>query len=96
LRFPICNSDNLLNVFENANLIEVEYAKLDIDTVFKNFDDYWDPFLGLQGPAPSYLASLNSELQEGLKNIIKDRLHSDSDGSIKLLGRAIAIKGKCK
>lgn len=96
LRFPICNSENLIKVFENANLIDVESDKLDIETVFKNFDDYWNPFLGLQGPAPSYLSSLNSELQEDLKNLIKDRLQTESDGSIKLLGRAIAIKGKCK
>ncbi|MCK0179698.1 class I SAM-dependent methyltransferase [Flavobacteriaceae bacterium S0862] len=96
LRFPICNSENLISAFENANLIEVESAKLDIDTIFKNFDDYWNPFLGVQGPAPSYLASLNSELQKDLKNNIKERLQFESDGSIKLLGRAIAIRGKCK
>lgn len=94
VRFPICNSDNLINVFENANLKEVETAKLDIDTVFKDFDDYWNPFLGLQGPAPSYLASLDGRLQEDLKNNIKERLQFESDGSIKILGRAIAIKGK--
>ena len=31
-----------------------------------------------------------------LKNNIKERLQFESDGSIKLLGRAIAIKGICK
>jgi SAM-dependent methyltransferase len=94
LRFPICNSDNLINVFENANLKEVKCVKLDIDTVFKDFDDYWNPFLGLQGPAPSYLASLSHVLQEDLKNNIKERLQFESDGSIRLLGRSIAIRGK--
>jgi SAM-dependent methyltransferase len=96
LRFPICDSENLINLFESANLMEVESAKLDIDTDFKNFDDYWNPFLGGQGPAPSYLASLNSELQKVLKNNIKERIRFEFDGSFKLLGRAIAIKGKCK
>lgn len=95
-RFRICNSDNLINVFENANLKEVESVKLDIDTVFKDFDDYWNPFLGLQGPAPSYLASLNKGLRQDLKNNIKERLQFESNGSIKLLGRAIAIRGKYK
>lgn len=94
IRFPICNSENLIKAFDNANLIEVDSAKLDIDTIFKNFDDYWNPFLGAQGPAPSYLASLNSDLQKDLKNIIKERLQFEPDGSIKLLGRAIAIRGK--
>jgi hypothetical protein len=27
---------------------------------FRDFDDYWSPFLGgVQGPAPSYVASLD-------------------------------------
>jgi len=94
LRFPICNSENLIKAFENANLKDIECSKLDIDTNFKNFDDYWNPFLGGQGPAPSYLASLNSELQKALKSNLKTSLKFESNGSIKLLGRAIAIKGK--
>ncbi len=96
LRFPICNSENLISAFKNADIIEIESAQLDIDTIFKDFDDFWNPFLGLQGPAPSYLASLNNELQKDLKNKIKERLQFESDGSIKLVGRAIAIRGKCK
>lgn len=96
LRFPICNSENLINAFEKANLTEVESANLDIDTIFKDFDDYWNPFLGAQGPAPSYLSSLNSEHQKELKNLVKERLQIEPDGSIKLLGRALAIRGKRK
>ena len=94
LRFPICNSENLIKAFEKANLKNIESTKLDIETNFKNFDDYWNPFLGGQGPAPSYLASLNSELQKALKSNLKTSLKFESNGSIKLLGRAIAIKGK--
>lgn len=96
LRFPICTSENLIEAFEKARLKEVESVKLDINTVFKNFDDYWNPFLGGQGPAPSYLASLNNELQNKLKNKIKERLQIEAEGSIKLLARALAIRGKCK
>lgn len=95
LQFPICNSEQLTKLFESANLTEVASAKMDIDTNFKNFDDYWNPFLGGQGPAPSYLASLTSENQELLKNNIKERIRFELDGSFKLLGRVIAIKGKC-
>lgn len=96
LRFPICTSENLIKAFENANLKDVECSKLDVNTNFKNFDDYWNPFLGGQGPAPSYLASLNRELQKTLKNNLKEKLKFESNGSINLLGRAIAIRGKLK
>ena len=27
---------------------------IDVPTVFRDFDDYWGPFLGGQGPAPGY------------------------------------------
>lgn len=94
LRFPICNSENLIKAFKNANLKDVESSVLDIETNFKNFDDYWNPFLGGQGPAPGYLASLDSELQIVLKHNLKKRLKFESNGSIKLIGRAIAIRGK--
>ena len=94
VRFPICNQDKLKNAFQQAALSEVEVTKLDILTHFKNFDDYWNPFLGGQGPAPTYLESLTENQQQELKKTIKDKLHFEPDGSIKLLGRAIAIKGK--
>jgi SAM-dependent methyltransferase len=93
-RFSICNADNLKNSFQQAGLNEIEVTKLDIATLFKDFDDYWNPFLGGQGPAPSYLASLSESHQVKLKKEIYNKLPIQPDGSIKLLGRAIAIKGK--
>jgi SAM-dependent methyltransferase len=93
-RFPICNTANLKNIFQQADLNEVEVTKLDISTLFTDFDDYWNPFLGGQGPAPSYLTSLSKDLRVKLKNKIYDKLPIEPDGSIKLLGRAIVIKGK--
>jgi len=96
IRFPICNPDNLTDAFRQAGLIDLEATYLYIDTIFRNFDDYWNPFLGGQGPAPSYLASLTEELKEELKINIINKLPFESDGSIRLLGRAIAIRGKVK
>jgi hypothetical protein len=84
----------LKNIFQQADLNEVEVTKLDISTLFTDFDDYWNPFLGGQGPAPSYLTSLSKDLRVKLKNKIYDKLPIEPDGSIKLLGRAIVIKGK--
>lgn len=93
IRFPICNPDNLKNAFQQIGLHEVVVTKLDIITLFKDFDDYWNPFLGGQGPAPGYLASLSENLQEELRKKIYNKLPIEPDGSISLLGRAIAVKG---
>ncbi|WP_163717240.1 class I SAM-dependent methyltransferase [Mangrovibacterium lignilyticum] len=96
IRFPLCHSVRLTEAFQQAGLVEIESTVLDIDTVFTDFDDYWNPFLGGQGPAPGYLSSLSPELQAKLKNTLSEKLPTQADGSIKLLGRALAIKGKCR
>lgn len=93
IRFPICNPDSLKKMFENAGFLQIEVTALDIETRFVDFDDYWKPFLGGQGPAPGYLASLSGEDQERLRIRVHDSLPVEADGSIRLIGRAIAIKG---
>jgi ubiquinone/menaquinone biosynthesis C-methylase UbiE len=92
LRFPICSRDNLSREFHKAGLSEVESSFLDIETTFINFDDYWNPFTGGQGPAPNFLKSLGTKFQDRLKEKILERIDFESDGSIKLTGRAIVIK----
>jgi hypothetical protein len=57
------------------------------------FDDYWQPFLGGQGPAPGYAASLAEERQAALRNRIRGRLPFAPDGSIPLTARAWAVRG---
>ncbi|HEX2996099.1 MAG TPA: methyltransferase domain-containing protein, partial [Anaerolineales bacterium] len=48
-RFPLCHPDALTKLFQDAGLSEVETRPIDIATDFKDFDDYWIPFLGGQG-----------------------------------------------
>lgn len=96
LRFTICNTDNLKAAFEKAGLTNIKTTYLDIHTVFKNFEDYWNPFLSKQGPAPGYLTSLNEDLQDAIKTNILKKIQIEPSGSIKLLARAIAVRGVCK
>jgi ubiquinone/menaquinone biosynthesis C-methylase UbiE len=96
IRFPICNKDNLREVFQKAGLANIETSYLDIDTIFKNFDDYWNPFFSGQGPAPSYLTAQRNDVQDEIKNNIIKKLLVERDGSIKLMARAIAVRGTYK
>jgi len=96
VRFPICNMGTLKKTFQNVGLSQIEVATFDIDMQFEDFGDYWNPFLGGQGPASAYLDSLSKNLQEELKEKIYAQLPIEADGSIQLLGRALAIKGKNK
>jgi len=84
----------LQNAFQAAGLTDIQTTYLDIRTVFKDFEDYWNPFLGGQGPAPGYLVSLHEDLKEKLRVGLHKKLPVAPDGSIDLLARAIAIRGK--
>ena len=92
-RFSDCNFDSLVKNFTDAGFDQVVTAPIEIETLFKDFDDYWKPFLGGQGPAPTYLMSLSETEREKLRNLIYERLPMQSDGSIPLSARALAVKG---
>jgi SAM-dependent methyltransferase len=92
-RFPICSPGALRELFDASGLTNVQVMPIDIDTHFKNFDDYWTPFLGGQGPASGYCVSLSEEARERLRERIRDSLPLAIDGSIPLVARAWAVKG---
>jgi len=92
-RFPICNSDSLKKLFQNTGLFQVEVHPINISTDFKDFNDYWLPFLGGQGPAPGYAMSLSEERRARLRARIYNSLPFALDGSIPLTARAWAVRG---
>ena len=59
----------------------------------EDFDDYWTPFLGGQGSAPGYVASLNEKQRAALRERVCSGLPVATDGSISLTARAWAVRG---
>ncbi len=92
-RFPLCKPDALTALFERAGMSEVRTTAIDVPTPFASFEDYWRPFLGGQGPAPSYAMSLDEPRRERLRERIRERLPQQGDGSISLIARAWAVRG---
>ncbi|OGO35154.1 MAG: methyltransferase [Chloroflexi bacterium RBG_16_57_11] len=92
VRFPVCNPDALTNLFERNGLQAVEVTAIDIPTNFSGFDDYWNPFLGGQGPAPAYVMALDETSRARLHDHIRQRVPVQEDGSIQLITRAWAVK----
>ena len=92
-RFPICQPGPLKSLFRSAGLRSVSVKALDIEMLFRDFDDYWSPFLGKQGAAPSYLASVDANTRERIRNLLQSRLVPAPDGSIALTARAWAVQG---
>ncbi|HEX6053154.1 MAG TPA: class I SAM-dependent methyltransferase [Gemmatimonadaceae bacterium] len=92
-RFPICDPVALATLFRDAGLLGVESRAIDVPTRFRDFDDYWRPFLSGQGPAPSYAMSLSDERRGELRERIRAALPIAADGSIDLVARAWAVRG---
>jgi SAM-dependent methyltransferase len=93
-RFPMCQPEPLAELFTEAGMHDVEVRGIDIPTRFANFDDYWTPFLGGQGDAPTYLAGLNEDERERLRTSLQATLPTAEDGSIPLVARAWAVRGR--
>jgi len=94
VRFPMCDPKALAKLFEGADLADVDAIPIEIATRFRDFDDYWNPFLGGQGPAPSYAMSLDEPSRAQLRDCVRKRLPVQADGSIPLVARAWAVRGR--
>lgn len=92
-RFPVCRPEPLACLFRDAGLHDIEVRSVDVRTRFAGFDDYWSPFLGGQGPAPTYVGLIDDDLRVALRERLRATLPVASDGSIDLCARAWAIRG---
>ncbi|HEY6514437.1 MAG TPA: methyltransferase domain-containing protein [Burkholderiaceae bacterium] len=94
VRFPLCRPQALEALFASAGLQEVHVKPIDIPTPFTDFDDYWRPFLGGQGPAPAYAMSLDEATRARLRDRIREQLPTEANGSISLTARAWATRAR--
>jgi SAM-dependent methyltransferase len=92
-RFPMCRPAALESLFNKAGLEAVVVRAIEVPTTFRDFDDYWSPFLGGQGPAPSYVTSLDEDRRQTLRERVRSVLPATADGSIPLTARAWAVRG---
>ena len=92
-RFPDCNPAALETLFRRAGYATVETRAIDVPTRFRDFDDFWTPFLGGQGPAPGYAMSLSESRRAGLRERLRAILPAAADGSIDLIARAWTVRG---
>ena len=92
-RFSICRAEPLESIFREAGLAHVATGAVEIPTRFESFGEYWRPFQGGTGPAPSYVASLSPEGRARLRERLERRLVRRADGAIDLVARAWAVRG---
>jgi SAM-dependent methyltransferase len=91
-RFPLCGPDALQSAVTAAGFGDARTTAIDVPTRFESFDDYWQPFLGGQGPAPAYAMALDEPARNRLRDSLRESLPAASDGTIALVARAWAVR----
>lgn len=94
VRFELCQPGPLGQLWRDGGLVDVSVRSIEVPTVFSDFDDYWQPFLGGQGPAPTYIVSLDEQVRRRIEQLLRERLPQDDEGRISMTARAWTVVGR--
>lgn len=89
VRFALCRPEPLAALFGTV-LRDVAVRAIEVPTAFRDFDDLWTPFLGGQAPAPGYVATLDDDRRDALRERLRAMFPA---GPIALTARAWAARG---
>ncbi|WP_198371331.1 class I SAM-dependent methyltransferase [Roseomonas rosulenta] len=91
---PTMRPGELAVAWRAAGLHDVREATLSIRMEFADFDDYWAPYLGRQGPAADYVAGLDSAARARLREHVRRAyLDGEADGPRSYAATAWAVRG---
>ena len=94
MQFPLCQPEPVAALFSSANFQGVAVQAIDVPAVFRDLDDYWQPYLaGGSAIAQRYAISLDDEQRTALREQLRSILPAADDGSIHLLARVWAVRG---
>ena len=91
---PLCRAGDLSHLWKRGGLENVQEQPLDITMRFESFADYGDPFLLGQGPAGSYVRSIDHDRLPVLRDAVKRGLSiSGENVPFALPARVWAVRG---
>jgi len=94
---PLAKPDGLRDLWEEAGIGEVRRDEVTIRMEFADWDDYWQPLLGGQGPVGGYVAALTPEMQETVGARVREAyLSGDADGPRSLTATAWLVTGQSR
>lgn len=92
---PLAKPDGMVELLRAAGLTKVERRSETVRMDFANFDDYWQPLLGGQGPVGSYVAALEPDLRDRVSEAVrKAYLSGDVDGPRSLTATAWVVTAR--
>jgi SAM-dependent methyltransferase len=87
--------DGLPTLFEQSGLKDVQRGSLTIRMDYANFDDYWGPLLGGQGPVGTYVTGLDPDVRARIESAVRLAFLSGApDGPRSLTATAWAVRGQ--
>jgi hypothetical protein len=87
---PGVTEGDLGRLLRGAELDGVTEGELEARVEYADFDDFWEPFTFVVGPAGEYLASLSPDQQERVRELCREAL---PDGGFTLTARAWFARG---
>lgn len=92
---PLALPDGMTNLWRNAGLAEVKRESVTVRMDFADWDDYWQPLLGGQGPVGGYVAALEPGLRDRVSAAVRDAfLSGDTDGPRSLTATSWVVTGR--
>jgi SAM-dependent methyltransferase len=87
--------EGLRRLWQTAGLADIEIGSLTIRMDYANFDDYWEPLLGGQGPVGTFAAGLSQAARLALRTAVRGAfLCGRPDGPRSLTATAWAVRGR--
>jgi len=91
---PLALPDGMTTLLRGAGLQNVTRQSVTIRMDFADFDDYWLPLLGGQGPVGSYVTGLEPALRQRVRDAVRLAfLSGDADGPRSLTATAWLVTG---
>ena len=82
---------DLTSLFAEAGLADVEEEALIVEVEHATFEEWWEPYTLGVGPAGDYVAGLDPEARERLRERCRERL---SDPPFVIVSRAWSARGR--
>jgi SAM-dependent methyltransferase len=91
---PLTRPGELGAAWHKAGFVDIRETMLTIRMEFASFDDYWAPYIGKDGPAAQYVASLSPDQQDRLRDPVRNAyVDGEPDGPRSYAAVAWAVAG---
>lgn len=91
----LSHQGQLVALWKQAGLVNVQEQPLTIDQAYASFDDYWGPFTKGAGPGGAYVVSLPADRRQKLEANMRKRVLGDrQDGAFTLKAKAWCVRGE--